>query len=67
MNVKLVMGARLEACRFSGDRVHGLAFVGYVHKRMYMDVDATLEVLNSDLQFSESESMIAGPIPERDS
>lgn len=50
-------GARLKPAVLAVT-VHGLSIVDMCN----MDVDATLEVLNSDLQFSESESMIAGPI-----
>ena len=50
-------GARLKPAVLAVT-VHGLSIVDMCN----MDVDATLEVLNSDLQFSESESMIAEPI-----
>lgn len=50
-------GARLKPAVLAVT-VHGLSIVDMCN----MDVDATLEVLNGDLHFSESESMIAGPI-----
>ena len=50
-------GARLKPAVLAVT-VHGLNIVDMCN----MDVDATLEVLNGDLQFSESEAMIAGPI-----
>lgn len=50
-------GARLKPAVLAVT-VHGLSIVDMCN----MDVDATLEVLSGDLQFSESEAMIAGPI-----
>ncbi len=50
-------GARLKPAVLAVT-VHGLSIVDMCN----LDVDATLEVLNGDLEFSESEAMIAGPI-----
>lgn len=50
-------GARLKPAVLAVT-VHGLSIVDMCN----LDVDATLEVLNGDLQFSDSEAMIAGPI-----
>ncbi len=50
-------GARLKPVVLAVT-VHGLSIVDMCN----LDVDATLEVLNGDLEFSESEAMIAGPI-----
>lgn len=50
-------GARLKPAVLAVT-VHGLNIVDMCN----LDVDATLEVLNGDLEFSESEAMIAGPI-----
>lgn len=50
-------GARLKPAVLAVT-VHGLNIVDMCN----LDVDATLEVLNGDLEFSESESLIAGPI-----
>ncbi len=50
-------GARLKPAVLAVT-VHGLNIVDMCN----MDVDATLEVLKSDLKFSESEKMIANPI-----
>lgn len=50
-------GARLKPAVLAVT-VHGLSIVDMCN----LDVDATLEVLNGDLKFSDSESMIAGPI-----
>lgn len=50
-------GARLKPAVLAVT-VHGLNIVDMCN----MDVDATLEVLNGDLEFSESEALIAGPI-----
>ncbi len=50
-------GARLKPAVLAVT-VHDLSIVDMCN----LDVDATLEVLNGDLKFSESESVIAGPI-----
>ncbi len=50
-------GARLKPAVLAVT-IHGLNIVDMCN----MDVDATLEVLNHDLQFTESENMIAAPI-----
>ncbi len=50
-------GARLKPSVLAVT-VHGLNIVDMCN----LDVDATLEVLNRDLEFSESEAMIAAPI-----
>lgn len=50
-------GARLKPAVLAVT-VHGLNIVDMCN----LDVDATLEVLKGDLEFSESEAMIAGPI-----
>lgn len=50
-------GARLKPAVLAVT-VHGLNIVDFCN----LDVDATLEVLNGDLEFSESEALIAGPI-----
>lgn len=50
-------GARLKPAVLAVT-VHGLSIVDMCN----LDVDATLEVLNGDLQFSDSEAMIASPI-----
>ncbi len=50
-------GARLKPAVLAVT-VHGLSIVDMCN----LDVDATLEVLNGDLEFSESEAMIAKPI-----
>lgn len=50
-------GARLRPAVLAVT-VHGLSIVDICN----LDVDATLEVLSGDLEFTESEAMIAGPI-----
>lgn len=50
-------GARLKPAVLAVT-VHGLSIVDMCN----LDVDATLGVLNGDLEFSESEAIIAGPI-----
>lgn len=50
-------GARLKPAVLAVT-VHGLSIVDMCN----LDVDATLEVLNGNLEFSESDAVIAGPI-----